>query len=525
MPNSALRTFALFASLCAFALKALADVTPALPFQSHAVLQQGRALPVWGTADAGEKITVTYAVGTTTRTASDTAGADGRWRTELPSLTASAEPATLTFTGKNTVTLTDILVGEVWLASGQSNMEYALAWGNIIANAKAEIANADHPLIREIKIKPLAADTPQDTAPGNWRVCSPTTVGGFSAAAYFFARELQQKLNVPVGIINASWGGSLIEPFMTPASLAADANGPAILAAWKTKTADYPAKKARYDADKAAWSSAKAAAAKAGEKFTQKAPALPPGPGHQATPAGSYNAMIYPLVPCAIRGVIWYQGESNAGRHVEYRTFFPSLIAGWREVFKQPDMPFYWVQLAAYGANGDPDGVGFPWLRDAQDRTLSVAHTGQALTIDIGDSANIHPANKQDVGHRLALLALHRIYGQKDVIDSGPTFAKAEFNAGAPNRIRIKFDNIAAGLKNTNTAAPAAVLGFDVAGADKNFRPATASIENAATGLMLITAPGKVPSPLYVRYAWHNDPKNTLANSESLPAAPFRTDP
>ncbi|MFA6288699.1 MAG: sialate O-acetylesterase [Opitutaceae bacterium] len=524
MSTSTLRLLALLASLCAFALKASADVTPALPFQSHAVLQQGRALPVWGKADAGEKVTVTYAVGATTRTASATAGTDGRWRTELPALAASAEAATLSFAGKNTVTLTDILVGEVWLASGQSNMEYALSWGYIITNAKTEIANADHPLIREIKIKPLAADTPQDTAPGSWRVCSPSTVGNFSAAAYFFARELRQKLNVPVGIINASWGGSLIEPFMTPAALAADANGPAILASWKQKTADYPAKKARYDTDKAAWSAAKIAAEKAGEKFTQKAPGLPPGPGHQATPAGSYNAMIYPLVPYAIRGVIWYQGESNAGRHVEYRTFFPSLISGWREVFKQPDLPFYWVQLAAYGAN-DPDGVGFPWLRDAQDRTLSVPHTGQALTIDIGDSGNIHPANKQDVGRRLALLALRRTYGQKDVIDSGPTFAKAELNAGAPNRIRVKFDNIAAGLKNTNAAAPDAVLGFDVAGADKNFRPATAAIENAASGLVLITAPDNVPAPLYVRYAWHNYPKNSLSNSEGLPTAPFHTDP
>lgn len=287
---------------------------------------------------------------------------------------------------------------------------------------------------------------------------------------------------------------------MTPVSLAADPNGPAVLAKWKEKTTGYPSKKARYDEEKAAWSAAKAAAEKAGEKFTQKAPVLPPGPGHQATPSGSYNAMIHPLVPYAIRGVIWYQGESNAGRHVEYRTFFPSLITGWRAVFNQPDMPFYWVQLAAYGAN-DPDGVGFAWLRDAQDRTLSVPHTGQALAIDIGDADNIHPANKQDVGHRLARLALHRTYGQKDVIDSGPVFAKAELNAGAPNLIRIDFVNIATGLKNTNPAEPGAVLGFEVAGTDKNFRPASARIDNAAAGTVLVTAPESVPAPAFVRYA------------------------
>jgi sialate O-acetylesterase len=509
----------------ALGLPLLADVTPALPFQNFAVLQQGRAVPVWGTADAGEKITVTYTAGSVTRTASATAASDGRWRTDLPALAASAEPATLTFTGKNTVTLTDILVGEVWLASGQSNMAWALGWGNRVTNAKAEIAAAHFPLIREITIKASAADTPQSTVPGNWRACSPSTVGNFSAAAYFFARDLHQKLNVPVGIINASWGGSAIEPFMTPDSLAADPHGPAVIAKWKEKTAGYPAAKARYDAELAAWRAAKLAAEKAGEKFTQKMPGLPPGPGHQSTPSGSYNAMIHPLVPYALRGVIWYQGETNAGRHVEYRTFFPSLITGWRAVFNQPDLPFYWVQLAAYGANGDPQGVGFPWLRDAQDRTLSVPHTGQALAIDIGETGDIHPANKQDVGRRLALLALRRTYGQKDIVDSGPRLAQTELAAGAPDLVRLRFTDIAGGLKNTNPADPDAVLGFEVAGADKNFRPAAARIENPTTGVVLVTAPAAVPAPAFVRYAFRNDPKNTLANSAGLPAAPFRTDP
>lgn len=503
---------------------AFADVSPALPFQNHAVLQQGRPLPVWGTADAHEKITVTYALGSTTRTASTTADSTGNWRLDLPALSASAEPATLTFTGNNTVTRTDILVGEVWLASGQSNMAWALGWGNRITNAKAEIAAANFPLIREITIKPAAADTPQTTAPGNWRPCSPSTVNNFSAVGYFFARDLHQKLNVPIGIINASWGGSKIEPFMTPASLAADPHGPPVLAHWKQATADYPAAKARYDEELAAWTAAKSAAEKAGEKFSQKKPSTPPGPGHQSTPAGSYNAMIHPVVPYALRGVIWYQGESNVGKHEHYRTLFPSLIAGWREVFNQPEMPFYWVQLAAWGANGDPQGVGFPWLRDAQTRTLSVPHTGQALAIDIGETNDIHPANKQDVGHRLARLALRRTYGQSDVIDTGPVFAKIELNAGAPNRLRVHFDHVAAGLKNTNAEDPEAVLGFEVAGADKQFKPASARIENPTTGLVLITAPDAIAAPAFVRYAWRNDPKNTLANSEGLPTTPFRTD-
>jgi len=504
-----------------------ADVTPALPFQDHAVLQQGRAIPVWGRAGAGEKVTVTYA-GTTSRTATAVASADGRWRVDLPAIPASAQPATLTFVGKNTVKLNDILVGEVWLASGQSNMELGMGglggWGFYITNAVAEVAAANYPQIRELKMAPTSAETPQETGKGAWRVCTPATVGDFSAVAYYFARDLHQKLNVPVGIINAAWSGAPIEPFMTPASLAADPNGPGAIKAWKTKTADFPANKARYDAERAAWDEAKAAAAKAGERFNKQGPRFPFGPGHKNVPSGSYNAMIHPLVPYALRGFIWYQGETNAGAN-QYRTFFPSLIAGWREVFVGGELPFYWVQLASWGANGDPDGLGIPTMREAQTQTLSVPKTGQALAIDIGDSADIHPHNKQDVGHRLALLALHRTYGQKDVVDSGPTFAKVELNAGASGRVRVHFKDVAGGLKNSNAAEKDAVLGFEVAGKDKVFSAATARIENATAGTVLVTAPAGVSAPVYVRYAWRNDPKNTLANTANLPAAPFRTDP
>ena len=504
-----------------------ADVTPALPFQDHAVLQQGRAIPVWGKAAPGEKVTVTYA-GETSRTATTVAGANGRWRVDLPALPASAQPASLIFTGKNTVKLNDILVGEVWLASGQSNMELGMGglggWGFFITNAVAEVAAASYPQIRELKMQPVSAETPQETGKGAWRVCTPATVGDFSAVAYYFARDLHQKLNIPVGIINASWSGSPIEPFMTPASLAADPNGPGAIKAWEKKTADFPANKARYDAEKTAWDEAKAAAAKAGERFNKQGPRFPFGPGHKNVPSGSYNAMIHPVVPYALRGFIWYQGETNAGAN-QYRTFFPSLIAGWREVFSGGELPFYWVQLASWGANGDPDGLGIPTMREAQTQTLSVPKTGQVITVDIGDSTDIHPKNKLDVGRRLALLALHRTYGQKDVVDSGPTFTKAELNAGAAGRLRVHFKDVAGGLKNTNAADKDAVLGFEVAGKDKVFSAATARIDNAAAGTVLVTAPAGVTAPAYVRYAWRNDPKNTLVNTANLPSAPFRTDP
>jgi sialate O-acetylesterase len=505
------------ASLCA-------DVTPAVLFQSHSVLQQGRLIPVWGTADAGEKVTVSYSAGAMNRTASAVAGADGRWYVELPALAASAQPATLTFSGKNTVTREDVLVGEVWLASGQSNMEWVIGAGKRVNNFQEEIAAGDFPLIREIRIRKSATDTPQDTVGGTWRACHPSVVSGFSATGYFFARDLHRKLNVPVGIIAAAWGGSTIEPFITPAALAADPNGPAALADWKTKIAGYPENKARYEGALAKWTAAKTAAEKSGSKFTDQAPSPPYGPGHQATPSGSYNAMIHPLVPYAIRGVIWYQGESNVGRHAQYRTFFPSLIAGWREVFRQPELPFYWVQLPNYSPKGEPNGQAFAWLRDAQDRTLSVPHTGQVVAIDIGDSNNIHPGNKQDVGHRLARVALRRTYGQKDMIDSGPTLDRVELNAGSKNRIRVHFTNVAGGLMNANPDEQASVLGFEVAGADRNFHAAEVRVENPVTGTVLIAVPATVPVPTYVRYAFRDDPKNTLRNSEGLPAVPFHTD-
>lgn len=514
----------LVAAVLFLAVDASAKVAPAVPFQDNTVLQQGRPVPVWGLADPGEKITVTYASPALTRSASATADSAGRWLATLPSLPASTEPATLAFAGAgagaDTVTRANILVGEVWLASGQSNMAWALGWGNRITNAKEEIAAANFPLIRELTVKPAAADEPQTSAAAYWRVCTPGNVANFSAAAYFFARDLHRRLGVPVGIINASWGGSAIEPFMTRASLENTPEGPSVLAKWKEKTAGYPEAKARYDQELAAWRAAKIAAEKAGEKFTAKQPATPPGPGHQSTPVGSYNAMIHPFVPYAIRGVIWYQGETNVGGHVRYRDSFPALIAGWREVFQQPDLPFFWVQLAAYAPNGDASGNAFAWLRDAQDRTLSVPGTGQALAIDIGDRDDIHPANKQDVGLRLARLALHRVYGQADVVDSGPVLSKAEFSAG---EIRLHFSGIAGGLKNTNAAGD--LLGFEVAGSDKNFLPAKARIDNAAEGLVVVETPASVAAPVFVRYAFRNFPANSLANGEGLPAAPFRTDP
>jgi len=486
-----------------------ADVVLAPPFADHAVLQRGVPLPVWGSADPGEEVTVSFA----SRRRAVRADADGRWRVELPALEADATPAELVVTGKNRVVLRDVVVGDVWLASGQSNMEMALGWGRV-ANGKAEAAAAKFPLIREIKIAKAVADTPRSTARGEWRVCSPATAGNFSAVGYFFARELHRELQVPVGIINCSWGGALIEPWISAGALARDPGGVASLKRWQDTLDAYPANKARYEAALAAWEKAKAAAAAEGREFRAKAPSAPVGPGHQHTRSGLYNAMIHPLAPFALRGVLWYQGESNIGRHDEYRTLLPTLIEDWRATFARPDLPFYWVQLPNY-AGGNANGQEWARLREAQSQALRLPHTGQAVTIDIGDPKDIHPANKSDVGLRLARLALARTYGRSEVVDSGPVFDRVERDGRA---LLVRFRH-AAGLAKAEGVD--SVTGFEIAGSDKKFVSAEATIEPG--GVVRVSA-AAVAEPVAVRYLWRNDPGPALRNAEGLPAAPFRSD-
>jgi sialate O-acetylesterase len=503
------------------ALPVRADVMPASLFQDHAVLQQGCAVPVWGTAAPGENITVTYTEGATVQSVSATAGANGRWRADLPALAASSRPGTLAFAGNNTVTLNDILVGEVWLCSGQSNMEFVVKWAS---NAQKEIATADHPLIRHFAVPKASSPNPSSTVKSEWKVCSPASAPDFTAVGYYFARELQQKLGVPVGLLNSSYGGTPVESWMSEAALKSDPAFAPVLERMAQMAAEWPETLAKYRADAEAWQKGEAAAKAAGQKWETPKPRYPMAPGHPFTPMVEYNAMIHPLVPYALRGAIWYQGEANVSRASEYRALFSGLIAQWRGEWGQGDFPFYFVQLANFKAD-DPQGTAWPSLREAQAQTLKVPNTGMAVAIDIGNSGNIHPGNKQEVGRRLARLALCRTYGDKGVVDSGPAFVSSAVNAGPPATVRVQFSGLAAGLKNRNTAKPEAVLGFELAGEDKIFQAAEARIEDAAAGTVLVAAPDTVPVPVYVRYAWRNDPPNSLANSEDLPAPPFRTDP
>lgn len=506
----------LFAAVCAgFCVPAGADVTLARLFRDHAVLQRDAAIPVWGTADPGEQVAVV--VGNDRSTA--TADAQGHWRVTLPPRPASAQGVEIAVTGKNRITVRDVLVGDVWLASGQSNMEMAFFWTE---QGKAAAKAVDVPLIRIFKVKAKPQETPQPSLEqGGWTVCTPgNNVVNLTQLGYYFARELQQKLGVPIGIIDSSCSGTSIDAWMSAAALAADPAGPAVHERWQKRLAEYPAAKARYEEAKAAWEAAKAAAKAEGKPFTKPSPWPPSGPGSTQAPSGLYNAMIHPLVPYGLRGVIWYQGENNTKRPDLYRTLLPSLIRGWRSDFARNELPFYWVQLPNYNM-GTEFGDDWAGLREAQAMALALPNTGQAVTIDIGEGNNIHPNNKPEVARRLALVALARTYGDKTVRDSGPVFDRAEFHGGDP--VRIHFKQVAAGLKNKAGDDAGPLAGFEMAGADKVFHPAEARLDGA-TNTVRVSAKG-VPAPVAVRYAWRNNPTGlNLVNSAGLPLAPFRTD-
>ncbi|MEX1115053.1 MAG: sialate O-acetylesterase [Akkermansiaceae bacterium] len=483
-----------------------ADVVPSALFQDHAVLQRDKPVPVWGTADAGEKVTVNFAG----QTKSATATADGRWSVTLDPLPATATPATLTITGNNTITLSDIVVGEVWLASGQSNMEWRLSNSH---DDDMEQRTARFPLIREMKVNKVSVDAPSPTFSGEWLRATPDTVSSFSSVAYHFAKDIHLALDVPVGIINSSWGGTPVEAWMSPAALASDPAFAVTGERWAKTVAEYPKKKAQYDTALAAWEAEKAAAAKSGASFAQPAPRAPQGgPGSAHAPGGLHNGMIHPLLPAALRGAIWYQGEGNAGRHAEYHALFSAMIQGWRNDFAQGDFPFYWVQLAAFPA-GEANGAEWAFLREAQTRTLALPATGQAVIIEsaIGDSNDIHPRDKAPVGRRLARLALARTYGDTTLADSGPVFSA--LSPAAKGALRVTFSG------KVRHATPK-LTGFEIAGEDRTFHRATARI---VAGAVIVSSPA-VTDPVAVRYAWRNYPDAWLQDDLGLPVPPFRTD-
>ncbi|MDR1283160.1 MAG: sialate O-acetylesterase [Opitutaceae bacterium] len=504
MPPRARTIFLSLVTVTLFTTTSLvADIRLAPIFGDHMVLQRDIEIPVWGDASPGEKTSVTFH----RYTASTTAGPDGRWRVNLPKTAATPQPGELVIYGKNRIVLNDIVVGDVWLCSGQSNMEFTV---RLVANAARETATADYPLIRHFRVPRTRAATPQsDMAPSTneriWQPATPKTVAGFSAVGYFYAREIYQKTGIPVGLIRATLGGSTIEAWMSRNALTADPSLSPTLIRWEKTVTDYPAATKRYEQQLAGWSALP-------EPRAQK-PSPPRDPAkNNAMPSGLYNAMIHPLLPFGIRGILWYQGENNAWHAPDYAPLFNALIKQWRADFGLGDIPFYFVQLPNF-KDGDAGQRQWAFLREAQQKALALPNTGMAVTIDIGNPDDVHPTNKQDVAHRLALIARARHYGEPSLETSGPVYHVHQRIGSA---IRITFKH-ADGLTSRNGPPTS----FELAGADKNFVAATAAIETGGT--ILVSSPS-VPEPVAVRYAWTNTPDVNLYNSSNLPAAPFRTD-
>jgi sialate O-acetylesterase len=506
------------------ASRARAAVQLASPFTSHMVLQQDAVVPVWGTAESGEEVTIEFAGQKKTAHAD----AHGQWRVDLKPLPASAEGRTFTVTGSHTaepIKLDDVLVGEVWLASGQSNMDFSVSkkekYFAGVTNEEQEIAAANYPLIRMFTGKWAKTYNPQTNVGGEWRVCSPATVPAFSAVGYFFACDLHRDLKTPVGIITLAFGASTAEAWIRRETLAADpqlkpmldrfdaavqsfrTNPPPVVAPPRSEDVSAPANPATNSADASGKTNAVPRRRRGGGSRD------PVQDQHNATVL--FNGMINPVIPFAIRGAIWYQGESIVGGEagcVLYPRVQATLIRDWRQLWGEGDFPFYIVQLAGQEAESNN-----PWVREAQATVLSLPHTGMAVTTDIGEVHNVHPHNKQDVGDRLARIALANVYGRK-IEFSGPKYESMKVEG---NAIRVKFSHIGGGL----VARGGPLKWFVIAGADMKFVPAEAKID----GDTVVVSSPDVTAPVAVRYAWVNFPDGcNLYNAAGLPAAQFRTD-
>ena len=453
-----------------FASTCLAEVRLASLFGDGMVLQRDIQVPVWGWAEPGEQVSVSFAG----QTASGVAAADGRWRVVLAPLGASKEPAEMSVTGSSGLVVTNVLVGDVWICSGQSNMQMPVSQ---VLHQAEEVAAADHPLVRLVTVPRVASDFLVDDVDLTWKTCTPETVASFSATAYFFARHLHRELDVPVGVVDSSWGGTQIAPWTAPAGFQ---QVPA-LKDIADKLDSFPAKKAD-------------------------------GAINHQSPLALYNGMIAPLVPYGIRGALWYQGESNNGEGMLYFEKQKALIGGWRAIWNKPDLPFYFVQLAPYRYGGDPKNLAGIW--EAQTATLSIPYTGMAVTVDISNLTDIHPRNKQDVGKRLALWALAQLYGKSDLVYSGPLYKSMAVEG---DKIRLAFDHVGSGLVSRDGQP---LNWFTIAGEDKNFVPAQAEIDGAT----VVVSADSVAHPVAVRFGWTQEAEPNLSNKESLPASPFRTD-
>ncbi len=464
--------------LAAFALPSTAEVKPAGIFSSDMVLQRNREIVIWGWADQGERVTITFDK-LTKRTKAD---ASGKWKLVFPQKPAGG-PYEMKIQGrdKNVISLNNILIGDLWICSGQSNMGLSVKNAN---DAENEIAAANYPLIRLMDIpRNMPKEPVDDIKPAVWKPCSPSSIPTFSAAAYYFGRNVFKELNIPIGLIHTSWGGSNVEAWISMDYL---------MKADKYK--NYPEEL---------------------EEISKKMePGLDIHPNKVHT--SLFNGMINPLLNLPVKGVIWYQGESNAREGMLYRTLFPNMIQCWRDKWRQPDLPFLFVQLPGYTDElPEPGPSNWAMLREAQLRSLSVPNTAMTVAIDVGDAKDIHPKNKQTVGYRLSLNALKLVY-DKPVHDTGPMYQSMQTQA---DKIIISFRNAEGGLVAKDKYGY--LKSFAIAGADKKFYWARAMIRDD----QVVVYSDKVPNPVAVRYAWADNPADAnLCDSEGLPASPFRTD-
>jgi sialate O-acetylesterase len=511
MPTPTRIHCSILAVLAMFAGTVLADVKLPALFSDHMVLQADTPVPVWGWAEPGEEVTVSLGE----QRVATKAGADGRWQVKLDRL-KPGEGLTLTVKGKNTLTAKDVLVGEVWLCSGQSNMAMTVDRSKDFDQEKAA---ANFPKIRMFTVARNPQPKAQAECAGRWEICSAETVGRFSASGYFFGREIHRKLGVAVGLINSSYGGTAVEAWT---SLEAQAKLPeykTISEPWDKLTAqpwDEAKAMAAHQKQVEAWKAA-AAKAKADGKAAPRAPQKPVDPRfNQNHPATLYNGMIAPLIPYAIKGALWYQGESNAAKTFAslYGLQLATLIQDWRARWGA-DFPFAWVQLPDFHAAQKEavENTGWVTVREEMLKTLRLPKTGMAITLGLGEANDIHPKNKQEVGRRLALWALADVYQQKGVAASGPLPAGHQVSGG---KVMLSFKHTDGGL----TAKGGELTGFAIAGADKKWVRATAKI----AGDRVEVSHPDVKTPVAVRYAWADNPEFSLFNGAGLPAAPFRTD-
>lgn len=473
-----------------------ADVELPNVFTHHMVLQQKQANKIWGRAEAGEAITVTFAGQSHQTTADD----DGNWHVMLDPVDATAEPHQLTVAGNNQVVIEDVLVGEVWICSGQSNMQWSVDRSN---NADLEKLAADHPPIRMINFPQVGRQEPVWSHPNaKWQVCTPETVGGFSAVGYFFGRQLHDTLDVPIGLINNAWGGSAAEAWIPRDVLESSDDFEGLMNRWEDMESRHAALKAKGDSltndEKKEWQN------------------LNRQMGGNHRPGNIYNGVLSSHIGYGIRGAIWYQGESNAGRAYQYRELFPQMIQTWRDQWQAGDFPFYWVQLADFQAEvPEPGDSNWAELREAQTMTMDrLPNTGQAVIIDIGEGKDIHPMNKVDVGMRLARLALANQY-DLPIASQSPRFDSVAFQDG---KAVLSFQHVDGGWRPFDVQQP---VGFAIAGDDQKFVWADARI--LPDGKIEVWS-DQVSKPVAVRYAWANNPVCNMYDRAGLPLTPFRTD-